>query len=209
MQLRHFLTIFLILTISTLFSQNNKRLKMVEGIVMFYIHEIHNSVPEDIVFIPYNIDRTKSLKENAKICFEANTIGYFMYFQNMRHTQPFVSMRLSELNDIDSTKYLIAKSLRQSCEMMQVDTLSTDNFPTTMPDNISSCQIAISCGAIIFDESLIEGYKKDKDLSYNESLLPCQIDIDNKKVEFKYHQYYYNHLIFGMSLSFLPILLNK
>ena len=209
MQLVHLLIVaFLVTQLSPLLSQEVNQLKLVEGIVMFNTDEVHSSIPEDVVFIPCKIDISKSLQENVKACLEANNVGYYMYFQNMRHTQVSVRRRLAKIDNIDTTRYLIRSSLGQSCALMGLDTLSVDNFPRAMPVNNSPCQIFVSCGGIIFNEAMIESYKKGTSLT-DSLLLSCQIDIGNKKNNLNYHQYYYDVLVFGMRLAFLPIVLNK
>jgi hypothetical protein len=74
---------------STSFAQTDKVIKSFEGIFLYSNQFMHGSIPQDVIFIPFDIDEHKSVIDNIADCLNSTTKGYFIGFQQMSFTQSF------------------------------------------------------------------------------------------------------------------------
>jgi hypothetical protein len=180
-------------------------LNLKEGIIIFCKQDTADKIPMDIVFIPFEINRTESLKQNLSNCFKKQTVSYFMQFQNMRHTQRF---HVDKLQGIDTGQYVLKYRLVEAVNDLKLINEKASFFPSISDSCINDCDIGISTGAIIFDEGMIVHFKKEVGYSDVPIIKEFTLNVDNVKSIVKYYEYSYSFSL-GMSLSFLPIVLSK
>lgn len=205
MQLTKYFLVFFIFSIAPINEIFGQGIKAISGFIIYNKKMVNDSVPYDVVFIPAEIDKNMNLEKNIKksLFDSASHEGYFMYFQNMRVTQPFVK---ESLPDIDTSGFLIIENLKKCMKALEVQIAKGHDFPDSLPGNKPiECEIEISMGTIIFDnsESTINFFRKVGMLREEKILKELSITINGKSNKLKYAQFgYINHL--GSNLCFLP-----
>jgi hypothetical protein len=183
-------------------------LSLKEGIIIYCKQDTADKIPMDIVFIPFVVNKAESLRQNLSNSLKNQTAGYFMQFQNMRHTQRFLDLHLNKLHETDTTRYVLKYRLAQAFNELKLIDGKASVFPSVSDSCINGCDIGISAGAIIFDEAMIVHYKTEIGYSDVPIVKEFTLNVDKVKSIVKYYEYSYSFSL-GMSLSFLPILLNK
>jgi hypothetical protein len=200
MQLKTILILLFLANCYQVFSQHPTSIvKTVEGFIVYSSEIVHDSVPQDVIFFPYKMDKNLNLDMNFKhfIEKEPNTIGYFMYFQNMRHSQPHIYRNLENCCDIiDTSTYLIKTRLKTAC--MAMDKISTYSlaFPS-LGDSFDGGTI-VSGGIILY-----EAYKMP---DYPQKVKKFSIILDTHTFELSYKDLSSE---FGMTIAFLPFVFKK
>jgi hypothetical protein len=200
MQLTKFLTLLFSVTCYTTFSQLPTEVtKSVDGFIIYTSEIVHDSVPQDVIFFPYEIDTALNLRVNFTNFLEkkARDVGYFMYFKNMRHTQPYVYNHLKTYNrSIDTSKYLIRTRLKNVCMGMNKLKSYSLAFPSLV-DPFDS-ETVVSFGVILYEEyGKNEGYQNIRKFSIN---------FDNKTYELSYKDLGNEY---GTRKSFLPFIFKE
>jgi hypothetical protein len=200
MQLTKFFTLLLSATYYTAFSQLPTDVtKSVEGFIIYTSEIVHDSVPQDVIFFPYEIDTAQNLRVNFTNFLEkkATDVGYFMYFKNMRHTQPYVYTHLKTYNrSIDTSKYVIKTRLKNTCIAMDKLTSYSLAFPTLVDPN--DTETVISFGIILYED-----YGKDKGLQY---IRKFSMNFNDKTYELSYKDLENEY---GTRKSFLPFIFKE
>jgi hypothetical protein len=184
--------------------QKEHCLNLKEGIIIFCKQDTADRIPMDIVFIPFVVNKAESLAQNVSNCLKKQPVAYFMPFQNMRHTQRFLNSHLRKLGTIDTSQYLIKYRLRQAFNEIKLIDGKASAFPSISNSCINGCDIGISAGAIIFDETLIEHYKVEIGYSDTPIIKEFTLNINSGKSAVKYYEFSYSFSL-GMSLSSIPI----
>lgn len=131
-----------------------RKLQSIEGIIIYCSEFQHDSIPQDVVFIPYKLDKKLPLLMNIKNCLEKDTnqVGHFMSFDVMRHTQPFINDFL-EICDttFNNDEYLITASLKYACTEMPKVLSESLSFPTLI-ENFNRCETKVSAGVFLFEK---------------------------------------------------------
>jgi hypothetical protein len=180
--------------------QKEHCLNLKEGIIIFCKQDTADRIPMDIVFIPFVVNKAESLAQNVSNCLKKQPVAYFMQFQNMGHTQRFLNSHLGKLGAIDTSQYLIKYRLRQAFNDIKLIEGKAFAFPSISNSCINGCDIGISAGAIIFDETLIEHFKTE--IGYSDIPVIKEFTFDTNSI--KYYEFSYSFSL-GMSLSFIPI----
>lgn len=196
---------FSLLIISICFVKSQQSicsLKVVEGIIIFDPQIGDYPMPQDIVLIPFVADKNISFEENIRKGLIGNLMSYFMYFQNIRHTQPSVFTRLDCLRENIDTSFCIVKSrLKPACEEMRTIEIDAVRFPGL--GAAVDCKVKVSLGKIIFKEG--EPYLNDagsqikRNQQHQFSLI-----LNNQQIVMNYKN---DSRYFGLAVSFLPIVL--
>ena len=187
-------------------AQKTYDFNLMEGILIYNVDEVEDSIPLDIIFIPFQVKKNENLRSNAIQCFSEKSISYFMYFRNMRHTQSALVSYLGLMDTCDRTKFVINSRLKAVLQTLKPLNGKAIGFPSVPYLNKSNCNVEILVGAILFDKSLVDYYKKQSYFTNNPIVNNFNLNFDNSITEIKYYQYTFSDSL-GMRLAFLPILL--
>ncbi len=205
MQLTKYFLVFFIFFVTPINKIFGQRFKAISGFIIYNKKMVNDSIPYDVVFIPAEIDKNINLEKNIKkSLFDSSSHeGYFMYFQNMRVTQPFIKHALS---GIDTSGFLMIENLKKCMQALEVQKAKGHDFPDSLPDNQPiDCDTEISMGTIVFDnsESTMEIFRKYDMLRKEKNLKELTMIINNESKKIKYAQFGYNRHL-GSNLCFLP-----
>lgn len=179
---------------------------LIEGILIYDVNEVSDSIPINIIFIPFQINRNYSLNENITECLSKNSVNYFTCFQNIRHTQSYLNSYLDLIDTSVTNKFVISNRLKLALQASKKLNGKAIGFPSAPYPNISNCDVKIIVGAILFDKSLIDYYKKQSNFPHNPLIKTFDLKINNLITEVKYYQYAFSDSL-GMRFAFLPIIL--
>ncbi len=182
---------------------SSSSIKIIEGVIMFDPRVGDYPMPQDIVFIPFKIDKKNNLENNVKIALEIASTSYFMYFQNMRHTQPFIFAHLDSLSDNADTAFCsVRSSLLAACKDMQTIEMDAIRFPGL--GAAVDCKVKVSLGKIIFKEG--EPYLSDANSQSKRSQQhQFSLALNNQHLVMNYKN---DGRYFGLAVAFLPIVLS-
>ena len=151
--MERFIFSFFLFFPSILSAQSGKIIKPFEGILFYSNEFIFDSVPQDVIFIPYNINEDRSVENNIEDCLKSTNTGYFLFFNVMRHTQPFINDFLNEIPfAIDTNKWTIKEKLSKACFNIPKIALTSVNFPVFGSQIPTESNISATAGKIIFRE---------------------------------------------------------
>jgi hypothetical protein len=200
MQLTKILTLLFSIISYTAFSQRFTEItKSVEGFIIYTSTIVHDSVPQDVIFFPYEIDTSLNLRVNFINFLEkkATDVGYFMYFKNMRHTQPFIYNHLKTYNrSIDTSKYLIKTRLKNVCIGMNKISSYSLAFPSLVDP--FDTETIVSFGVILYED-----YGKD---AGPQDIRKFSMNFDNKTYELSYKNLGNEY---GTRKAFLPFIFKE
>ena len=205
MQLIKWFIVFFIFSVAPINEVFGQAIKAISGFIIYNKKMVNDSIPYDVVFIPAEIDKNINLEKNIKksLFDSSNHEGYFMYFQNMRVTQPNIKHTLS---CIDTSSFLMIENLKRCMQALEVQKAMGHDFPDSLPGNQPiDCDTEISMGTIVFDnsESTMNFFKRNNMLRKEKILKEFTLTIDNESQKIKYAQFgYINHL--GSNICFLP-----
>jgi hypothetical protein len=194
-----------------LFAQSDRIIKPIEG-VLFYSNElVFDSVPQDVIFIPYNINEGCSVENNIEECLKSTNTGYFLFFNVMRHTQPFIYDFLNEIPfTVDTNKWTIKERLSKACFNMPKIALTSVNFPVLGSQIPSESDISVTAGKIIFRELNEKDIEIDAKVYESIGITPKKQKADASFcVKFKGREYklvcIYNNAFLGQKMAFIPL----
>lgn len=187
-------------------AQRVRQLNLMEGILIYDKEEVADDIPIDVIFIPFQINRNENLAKNLSLALSNDSVNYYAYFQNIRHSQPYIHTNLGSMDTLITNKFVVSERLRTALEMAKRSSGKAFGFPSGQYPNIINCEISIIVGAILFDKSIVDYYLKQPDFPKNPIVKKFQLEFNGSTKEVKYYQYSFSNSL-GLKLAFLPIIL--
>lgn len=182
-------------------AQNCNKAK--KGFILYDLSLLIDSMPQEVIFIPYQIDESKKLSDNLSECLKdsLNSKGYFLFFSVMRHTQPYILDFLKSIEKpIDTSFFKVHFRLRHVINEMETLDAKAINFPVSF-GIMEKSNLKLSAGVMLYEEF------RNSDLNVkNSDLKEFYLDFDSVNYKIIYSN---NATQFGLKLCFLPYIFNN
>jgi hypothetical protein len=147
---------------SILLAQSNEIIKPIEGIFFFSNEHMHGSLPQDAIFIPFDVNENKTVQENLADCLHNTNKGYFIYFNLMGITQPYnYNYAVSPSDSANTDKWITSANITYAYKSSKNIALKSVDFPVAGGQLGGESDISVKVGKIVCRELTIRDRELD------------------------------------------------